>query len=73
MTLTEAQRAIEHQEHWSCGWNRGVLDYAEGVANTLEASEGRTGKAYESFIEGYYGGQEYCLLERAKLRDETTP
>lgn len=56
-------------EDYQCGWNRGVADFQKNITSTITASEGRTGRAYAEFIEGYLASQENLLIQRADLRE----
>jgi len=56
-------------EDYQCGWNRGVADFQKNITSTITASEGRTGRAYADFIEGYLASQENLLIQRADLRE----
>lgn len=54
-------------EDYQCGWNRGVADFQKNITSTITASEGRTGRAYAEFIEGYLASQSASITQGPEL------
>lgn len=68
MKLTEAQNELDYMEAHAEGWNRGVLDFQDNIADAEKRCRWK-GEARERYLEGYREGQDNCLIERAKLRE----